>query len=128
MDRADDRAAQLGMEADELAFYDAVAAQREAVYGVEFMRDLIHEVVQVIKRTVKMDWTEPHRDGVKAAVRAAVRRVLRSRDVHAEDFEPFVTAVMAQAEALFANWPLAAQETLTQQFLPTSGSDRGRSR
>ena len=78
MDRADERAAQLGLEADELAFYDAVAAQGEAVYGAEFMRDLIHEVVQVIKRTVKVDWTEPHRDDVKAAVRAAVRRVLRS--------------------------------------------------
>jgi type I restriction enzyme R subunit len=108
MDRAEDRAAQLGLEADELAFYDAVVAQREAVYGVEFMRDLIHEVVQVIKRTVKVDWTEPHRDDVKAAVRAAVRRVLRSRGVRVEDFERFVTAVMAQAEALFANWPQAA--------------------
>lgn len=108
MDRADDRAAQLGLEADELAFYDAVAAQREAVYGVEFMRDLIHEVVQVIKRTVKVDWTEPHRDDVKAAVRAAVRRVLRARKVKAEDLELFMAAVMAQAEALYANWPLAA--------------------
>ena len=108
MDSADERAAQLGLDADELAFYDAVAAQREAVYGVEFMRDLIHEVVQVIKRTVKVDWTEPHRDDVKAAVRAAVRRVLRAREVKAEDLEPFMAAVMAQAEALYANWPLAA--------------------
>jgi type I restriction enzyme R subunit len=74
MDRADQRAAELGLAADELAFYDAVAAQRERVYGVEFLRDLIHDVVQTIKRTVKVDWTEPHRDDVKAAVRAAVRR------------------------------------------------------
>ena len=108
MVNADQRAARLGLEADELAFYDAVAAQREAAYGVEFLRDLIHDVVQAIKRTVKVDWTEPHRDDVKAAVRAAVRRVLRTRDPHAEDFELFVSAVMAQAEALYANWPLAA--------------------
>ncbi len=72
------------------------------------MRDLIHEVVQVIKRTIKVDWTEPHRDDVKAAVRTAVRRVLRAREVKAEDLEPFMAAVMAQAEALYANWPLAA--------------------
>ncbi|MBI2528706.1 MAG: type I restriction endonuclease subunit R [Candidatus Rokubacteria bacterium] len=108
MSRADERAAQLGLEADELAFYDAVAAQREAAYGVEVLRDLIHEVVQVIKRTLKVDWTEPHRDDVKAAVRGAVRRVLRARDVKAEDFEPFLAAVMAQAEALYTDWPLAA--------------------
>ncbi len=108
MARADQRAARLGLEADELAFYDAVAAQREAVFGVEPLRDLIHEVVQAIKRTVRVDWTEPHRDDVKAAVRAAVRKVLRARDVRAEDLEPFVATVMAQAEALYADWPVAA--------------------
>lgn len=108
MARADQRAARLGLEADELAFYDAVAAQREAVYGVEPLRDLIHEVVQAIKRAVKVDWTEPHRDDVKAAIRAAVRKVLRARDVRAEDLEPFVATVMVQAEALYADWPLAA--------------------
>jgi hypothetical protein len=85
-----------------------VAARHEAVYGVEFLRDLIHDVVQVVKRTVKVDWTEPHRDDVKAAVRAAVRRVLRARDVKADDLEPLMTALMAQAEALYADWPLAA--------------------
>lgn len=108
MEKSDERAEALGLEADELAFYDAVAAQHEGVYGVEFLRDLIHEVVQAIKRNLKVDWTEPHRDDVKAAVRAAVRRVLRTRDVRAQDFEPFVAAVIAQAEALYANWPVAA--------------------
>lgn len=108
MSRADQRAARLGLEADELAFYDAVAAHREAVYGVDFLRDLIHEVVQVIKRTLKVDWTEPHRDDVKAAVRAAVRKILHAHDVKAEDLDRVLTAVMAQAEALYADWPLAA--------------------
>jgi type I restriction enzyme R subunit len=108
MDQTDQRAATLGLEADELAFYDAVASQFDKVYGVEFLRDLIHDVVQTIKRNLKVDWTEAHRDDVKAGVRAAVRRVLRTRGVEARDFEPFVAAVMAQAEALYANWPLAA--------------------
>lgn len=107
MAAAEQRAAVLGLEADELAFYDAVAAKREAIYGVEVLRDLVHDVVQAIKRTVKVDWTQLHRDDVKAAVRAAVRRVLRMREVHAEDFEPFVSAVMAQAEAHYADWPAA---------------------
>jgi type I restriction enzyme R subunit len=108
MERADQRAAKLGLEADELAFYDAVAAQGEAIYGVDFLRDLVHDVVQTIKRTVKVDWTKPHRDDVKAAVRAAVRRVLRTRDVKVEDLEPLMTAVMVQADALYSDWPQVA--------------------
>jgi type I restriction enzyme R subunit len=108
MDQTDQRAATLRLEADELAFYDAVAAHLGKLYSVEFLRTLIQEVVQTIKRNLKVDWTEPHRDDVKASVRAAVRRVLRNRGVEAKDFEPLVATVMAQAEALYGNWPLAA--------------------
>jgi len=37
-----------------------------------------------------------------------VRRVLRQRNVKAEDFDQFLNFVMAQAEALYRDWPLAA--------------------
>jgi type I restriction enzyme R subunit len=108
MEASDQRAAQLGLAEDELAFYDAVAAMYENVYGVEFLKGLIHDVVQSIKRNLKVDWTEPHREDVKAAVRAAVRRVLTKQGVNAEDFDRLLPAVMAQAEALYAEWPMAA--------------------
>ena len=71
------------------------------------LRDLIHEVVQTIKRNLKVDWTEPHREDVKAAVRAAVKRILRAKGVQLDDFEQFVAHIMSQAEALFADWPAA---------------------
>jgi hypothetical protein len=45
---------------------------------------------------------------VKASIRAAVRRVLRRRNVREEDFAPFLTQLIQQAEALYADWPLAA--------------------
>ena len=61
-----------------------------------------------IKRNLKVDWTEPHRHGVKAAVRVAVKNVLRKRGVKSEDIEGFVSAVMEQAEASFRDWPIAA--------------------
>ena len=54
-----------------------------------------------IKKNLKVDWTEPHREDVKAAVRAAVKRVLRRRGVKEEDFEPFLARIMEQAEALY---------------------------
>jgi type I restriction enzyme R subunit len=105
---ADSRAAALNLSEEELAFYESVAANYQQIYGQGFLRDLIHDVVQTIRRNLKVEWTEPHRDDVKAAVRSAVRRVLRRRNIKPEDFDSFLNFIMEQAEALYADWPLAA--------------------
>lgn len=108
MEADDERSRELGLEEDELAFYDAIAANFGQVYEQEFLRDLVHDVVLSIKRNLKVDWTEPHRHSIKAAVRVAVKNVLRKRGVKAVDLEGFVAAVMEQAEASFRDWPSAA--------------------
>jgi DNA invertase Pin-like site-specific DNA recombinase len=58
---------------------------------------VIHDVVQSIKRNLKVDWTEPHREDVKAAVRAAVRRVLTKQGIKAEDFDRILPVLMPPA-------------------------------
>ena len=103
----DQRAASLGLAPEELAFYDAVAVNFLNLYNETFLRDLVRDVVLVVKNNLKVDWTQPHREEVKASVRSAVRRVLRRRQVREEDFEPFMASLLAQAEALYADWPLA---------------------
>lgn len=108
MESSDQRAADLGLSSEELAFYDAVAENYDNIYGTDFLKDLIHDIVQTVKRNLKVDWTEPHREDVKAAVRAAVKRVLRSRGVKPDDFEPMLVYILRQAEALYANWPVVA--------------------
>ncbi len=108
MEAADARAEALGLEPEELAFYDAVAAQYGSLYEPTFLRDLIHQVVQTIRKNLKVDWTEGHREDVKAAVKAAVKRVLRKQGVREEDLEPFLDKLIEQAEALFKHWPVAA--------------------
>ncbi|MBA2573007.1 MAG: type I restriction endonuclease subunit R [Gemmatimonadetes bacterium] len=102
------RAQMLGLGQDELAFYDTIAENHEAVYDQQFLRDLVHDVVQTIKANLQIDWTEPHREDVKAAVRTAVKRVLRRRKVNAADLDPFLNRIVQQAEALYGDWPLAA--------------------
>jgi type I restriction enzyme R subunit len=102
------RAEELGLEPEEVAFYDAVSANHEAVYEPGFLRDLVHDVVQTLKARLRIDWMQPHRDAVKAEVRSAVKRVLYRRDVRAEDLEPLLEAVMRQAEAIYGDWPRAA--------------------
>ena len=108
MEAEDARAGELGLEPEEVAFYDAVAENAASIYDQQFLCDLIHDVVQTIKRSLKVDWTEPHREDVKAEVRASVKRVLRRRKIQKEHFDWFVEQVMTQAEALYAYWPAAA--------------------
>jgi type I restriction enzyme R subunit len=106
MDAEAQRAQELGLSGEEMAFYDAVASNFINLYNEAFLRDLMHDVVQTLKRNLKVDWTEPHRQDVQAAVRAAVRRVLKRRKVHEEDLEPFLGSILVQAEALYADWPV----------------------
>jgi type I restriction enzyme, R subunit len=104
----DKRADELGLNSEELAFYDAVAESYPDIYSEEFLRDLIHDVVQSIKRNLKVDWNAPHRDAVKSEVRTAVKRVLRNRKVKIEHQNFFINQIMHQAEALYGYFPLAA--------------------
>jgi type I restriction enzyme R subunit len=108
MDADAKRAAELGLGEDELAFYDAIVEVQASATETPVLRDIVHDVVGAIKRNLKVDWTEPHREDVRAAIRSAVRRALRRRGVSAEDIEVVTERVMAQAEALYGEWPSAA--------------------
>jgi type I restriction enzyme, R subunit len=61
-----------------------------------------------VKKNLKVDWTKPHREDVKAGVRAAVKTVLRKRGVKTELLNTLADKLIVQAEALFKDWPLAA--------------------
>jgi type I restriction enzyme R subunit len=98
------RAQVLGLNDEELAFYDAIAGNAISLYDQPTLSALVHEIVQAVKRNLKVDWT--NRDDVKAAVRAAVKRTLQRRKIREEDLQPFLGSILVQAEALYANWPV----------------------
>lgn len=106
MDAEMQRAQELGLSGEEMAFYDAVASNFINLYNEVFLRDLVHDIVQALKRNLKVDWTEPHRQDVQAAIRSAVKRVLKKRKVREQDFEPFLGSILVQAEALYTDWPV----------------------
>lgn len=108
LESAAKREAALNLTPEELAFYDAVVTQYATVYDEPFLRELVHDVVQVVKRNLSVDWTEPHRESVSSSVQAAVRLVLRRRSVRSEDLEGLTSAVMTQAVALWQHWPRVA--------------------
>jgi len=106
IDKESQRTKQLGLSAEELAFYDAVSENVATLYDQKFLCDLVHDVVQAVKKNLKVDWTKPHREDVKAGVRAAVKAVLRKRGVKPEHLDALTKQVILQAEAMFSNWPI----------------------
>lgn len=102
------RSKALNLSPEEIAFYDAVAANVATLFDEKTLCDLIRDVVQAVKKNLRVDWTKPHREDVKAGVRAAVKAVLRKRGVKKELLDALTDKVIVQAEALFKEWPLAA--------------------
>jgi type I restriction enzyme R subunit len=102
------RSKTLNLTPEEIAFYDAVAANVANLFDEKTLCDLIRDVVQSVKKNLKVDWTKPHREDVKAGVRAAVKTVLRKRGVKKELLDTLTDKVIVQAEAMFKDWPLAA--------------------
>lgn len=104
------RKAELGLNDEELAFYDVVA--HGAPDGIptdnEWIAGLVREVVVAVRDNVKVDWTKAHRRDVYASVQSAVSRVLRRRRLKGEQFQFMLKRLMQQAEANYEDWPLAA--------------------
>jgi type I restriction enzyme R subunit len=103
-----ERSKMLNLTPEEIAFYDAVAANILSLFDQKTLCELIRDVVQSVKKNLKVDWTKPHREDVKAGVRAAVKAALRKRGVKKELLDALTDKVIVQAEAMFKDWPLAA--------------------
>lgn len=104
----DKRKEETGLNDEEMAFYDAISMLKEDAYDVPFLCELVREVVQAVRNNVKVDWTKPHRENVKAGVAASVKNVLRRKGVKADQFDFILSRVMEQAAALYEEWPLVA--------------------
>lgn len=108
LEAQEQRAEELGLEEEEVAFYDAIAKNLGGIYDHAFLRPLVHDVVQAVKSNLKVDWTESHREDVKAGVRFAVKRVLTKNGIEPDDFGKVLPFVMKQAEETWKDWGLAA--------------------
>ncbi len=68
----------------------------------------MHDVVDQVRRNLKVDWTKAHRRDVYASVESSVKWVLRRRKVKGEQLEFLLRRIMKQAEASYEDWPMAA--------------------
>ena len=108
MRQASERGAQLGLNDDELAFYDALETNDSAVQvlGDETLRAIARELVDTVRKNVTIDWTL--RDSVRAQLRVMVRRILRKHGYPPDKQEQATITVLEQAEVLSEGWAAAA--------------------
>jgi type I restriction enzyme R subunit len=99
-----ERGADAGLNADELAFYDALADNEDSVreLGDETLKQIAHELADSLRKNVSVDWAV--RDSVRAKLRLLVKRILRKYKYPPVKEEAAVALVMQQAETLSAEW------------------------
>ena len=98
------RGEELGLNTDELAFYDALANNEEAVreMGDEILKKIAHELAENLRKSTTVDWAV--RENVRASLRLLVKRILRKYKYPPDQQEIAVQLVLDQAETLSAEW------------------------
>ncbi|HEJ1890214.1 type I restriction endonuclease subunit R [Pseudomonas aeruginosa] len=101
---ASKRGDQLGLNDDELAFYDALANNEASVreLGDEVLAKIAHELTESLRQNVTVDWS--NRDSVRAKLRLLVKRILRKYKYPPDQQEEAAQLVLAQAETLCEAW------------------------
>lgn len=104
------RKRELNLSDEELAFYDVIVMGESINITTdnEWIASLVRDVVKVVRNNLQVDWTQAHRQDVKASVESAVKMMLRKRNVKGETLAFILNRLMKQAEALYKDWPLAA--------------------
>ena len=103
MDAATKRGVDLGLNDEEVAFYDALAANESAVkaMGSQELRVIAAELVSAVRRSVTIDWTL--RDSARARIKVMVKRILRKHGYPPDLQDEATRTVLAQAELLCAD-------------------------
>lgn len=102
---ADKRGEDLGLNSDEVAFYDALEVNDSAVQvlGDEKLRLIAQELVNAVRNNVSIDWSK--RESVRASMRVIIKRILRKHGYPPDKQLKATETVLEQAELLAVNWP-----------------------
>ncbi len=97
---ADKRGETLGLNEDEVAFYDALGVNDSAVQvlGDENLRIIARELVRVVRENLTIDWTV--RENVRAQMRVMIKRILRKYGYPPDKQARATELVLEQAEVI----------------------------
>ena len=104
IDAATKRGQDLGLTDDEIAFYDALAANESAVkaMGDNQLQVIATELVTKVNNSVTIDWTV--REGARAKIRVMVKRILNQFGYPPDFQEKAAQTVLDQAVLLCEHW------------------------
>ncbi|MCH7231889.1 type I restriction endonuclease subunit R [Glycomyces sp. L485] len=99
-----ERGSELGLTEDELAFYDAVAANEAALneMGVDKLAAIARDLVKSVRGNLTTDWAK--RDDVQANLRLTVKRLLRKHGYPPDGQRAAVKKVIEQVETYAEDW------------------------
>jgi type I restriction enzyme, R subunit len=101
---AAERGEDLGLSADEMAFYDALETNQASVreLGDVILRKIATELTDQLRKNVSVDWSV--RDTVRAKLRLLVKRILRKYKYPPDLEQRAIDLVLQQAETLSEAW------------------------
>ena len=101
---ADQRGIDLGLNDEEVAFYDALATNNSAVQvmGADNLKVIATELVTQVRKSVTIDWTL--RESARAKIKVLVKRILRKHGYPPDLQDEATKLVLQQAELLCAEW------------------------
>jgi len=94
----------MGLSADEIAFYDAIADNESSVRELndETLKKIAVELTEKLRKSVTIDWR--NKESVKATIRREVKRVLRKYKYPPDRAAKAVELVLEQAAVLSDSW------------------------
>jgi len=100
------RGEEQGLSDEEIAFYDPLAENENAVQmmGDDKLRLITHELLVSLRENVSVDWAR--RDAARARMRVLVKRILRKYGYPPDLQDTAIQTVLQQAEALSSEWSL----------------------
>lgn len=101
---AANRGDDLGLNDDEIRFYDALADNESAVRELsdETLKKIAHELTENLRQNITVDWSQ--RESVRAKLRLMVKRILRKYKYPPDQQESAIELVLQQAQALGEAW------------------------
>ncbi|MFC3903752.1 type I restriction enzyme, R subunit [Acinetobacter marinus] len=99
-----EREASLGLNPDEIAFYDALANNESAVreLGDDTLKQIAREITERLRKSTTVDWQV--RDSVRAQLKILVRRTLQRWKYPPDKAAEAIELIMKQAEMLSNAW------------------------
>ncbi len=95
------REERLDLTEEELAFYDAIAANTNQDIDDEDLREIAKEIKELLQESVEVDWT--NRTKMKSKIKREVKSLLRDKGFKHSQYDPLIEPIVTQAEALYGS-------------------------